>query len=128
MSWSKNNNAHKTLWALITYFHKESLEGQPFVKFADGGEWDIGRVIKVAGNASPEMVKNNAGAMATKLDEFFIGVFKAKYEKVSDTVDENSARGTGIAAMTNALAQTNKKLKTVGDIVDEHYVFKGEVE
>jgi hypothetical protein len=128
MSWSKNNNAHKTLWALITYFHKDTLQGQPFVKFADGGEWELGLVVKIAGNDSPEMIKDKAGAMATLLDEFFTGVFKTKYEKLSASVDENTARGDGIAAMSNALAQTDKKLKTVGDIVDEHYVFKGEVE
>lgn len=127
MSWSKNNNAHKTLWAMVSYFHKDSLQGQPFVTFVEGGEWQLKRVIKASGNDSPQMILGKAGSMAAKLDEFFHGVFKTQYEKISDTIDENSARAAAISAMTQALSKIDEKLNTVGDVVDEHYLFKGEI-
>lgn len=127
MSWSKNNIAHTSLWALVTFMHQDTLRNSPFVTFAEGGEWDIDIVTKTAAGSPNQLRLDNAEAVATQLDQFFVGIYKTTYEKMSEAVTKQQAKSDAIAALKTIFANQNEKLKTAGDIVDEHYLFRGEV-
>lgn len=125
MSWSKNNVAHRSLWAMVRYFHKDELAGN-FETFNQGAKWSNKRVLKIADNDSTEMVKSKAESLALKLDDFFVNLFHTSYEKVSGTLTLDEARDDAVTQMVAHLIQQDKKLKDMGDIVDSHYLFKGE--
>lgn len=127
MSWSKNNIAHTSLWALVTFMHQNTLRNSPFVSFAEGGEWDMDIVTKTAAGSPNQLRLDNAEAVATQLDQFFVGIYKTTYEKMSEAVTKQQAKSDAIAALKTIFANQNEKLKTAGDIVDEHYLFRGEV-
>lgn len=125
MSWSKNNAAHRSTWAMVRYFHKNFVAQQGFVNFSQGGEWLNNFVISSAAGETAEMIADKSEVFATKLDEFFIGLFGASYE--NGQRDEGNARTIAIAAVAAALAVAGSRLKDIGDIVDAHYLFEGEI-
>ena len=89
---------------------------------------DMDTVTKTAAGSPNQIRRSNAEAVATQLDMFFVGIYKTVYENISDTVTKSQAKAAAISALTDILANANEKLKAAGDIVDEHYLFKGEVE
>lgn len=118
MAWNINNTAHKALWATIRFDHRPESKR---VKFKDGGNWQLGFIIRAATGASAQDVKQKAEAYANKIDDFLTSFFGAKYENESN-------QQKALTALEDALINTENTLSDVGDIVDEHYLMIGEVE
>ncbi len=114
MTWSANNRAHACLWVFETW----DL-GQRGTSFAEAGAWSTDILIRGAGG-SADTVQSKARAHAMKLDDVFRSLFGASFEP-------NVTSEIAITAMTQVLSDATKTLSDLGEPVDKHYRFLGEV-
>lgn len=114
MSWSINNAAHLCLW-----HHESWIKNTPDQTFTDCGEWSTDYLIGSAIGESSNMRSKKARKHALMLNDVFINLNRASYER---GIDPESA----INEMQNILMDRQKTMKDLGDIVDGCFKFRGE--
>jgi hypothetical protein len=115
MSWEKNNKAHACL-CIFEKWHHDKRD----VPFVATGEWTTNFLIKSAAGDSAAMRRSKARAHAEMLDGVFSNLYRTKYETDVD-------RDTAVEEMFAVLIDKTKKLKDLGDPVDQAYQFIGEL-
>ncbi len=118
MSWNRDNEAHRYLWAFVRSIHIEfATDGGHVTTFEEGGEWKNDFIIGAVG-ASPDMKLVKAKVFSQKLNAWLLVNFPVEYEQ---GINANDA----IAEIAEAFA-TKEKLGELGDIVDGKYNFPSE--
>lgn len=120
MSWSTNNKAHAASYLVAHYLCHKRQPGLPEASFVEVGAWPNSRVIDHTTGESSEHISSKAGATAGMLDEFFTSFFGALPEP-------GKTRGQAISAMQSQLSKVDDPYGVIGDIVDSHYRFVGEI-
>jgi hypothetical protein len=120
MSWSINNVAHLSIWRFARSLHVDFvLQSNPPTTFVEGGEWLNAFIISAPPGADSNVVRAKAGQFAEKFNAWIVIQKDATYEQ---GVDKNTA----IKKLADALAVPDSKLSSVGDVVDDVYLCKGE--
>ena len=114
MSWNKNNRAHTSLW-FFEKWHHDRRDTQ----FIPAGEWETSFLIKSVAGDTPGAREKKALTHAEMLDGVFTNLFRASYEQGVD-------RDAAIDKMKAVLIDDSKRMKDLGDPVDECYQFLGE--
>lgn len=115
MSWNANNRAHACLWIVETWHHDQRNLG-----FDEVGAWKTEFVIKAAAGESADMRREKAETHAALLDDMFTSLYRAVYEA---EMNQTAA----VAAMQTVLANKDKTVADLADVVDECFRFRGEV-
>jgi hypothetical protein len=120
MSWSKNNEAHRTVWAFVRFKHKQPDGSYP--KFAEGENWTADFLIKHVPGESPESKRSKA----TKFANDFDGVARSF---TGATFEQGFDYNTATAAFVDALLDSSQTLgNSLGDLVDSFYQFLSEID
>ncbi|MGS2719582.1 hypothetical protein [Paraglaciecola aestuariivivens] len=120
MSWSKNNEAHRTLWTFVRFKHQQADGSYP--KFSEGENWNADFLIKHVPGESPEAKRSKATKFAHDFDGVARSFTGATFEA---GFDYNSAT----AALIEALLDPSQTLgNSLGDLVDKLYQFLSEID
>lgn len=115
MSWSPNNKAHACLSGFEIWHHK-----QPGTTFVASGDWGTDFMIKAVPGESPDARTTKATAHAKLLNEAFTSLYGAKPEG-------NLSEDDAVGRLEAGLSDSSKKMRDLGDIVDDAYRFLGEI-
>ena len=120
MAWSKNNEAHRTLWAFVRIKHLRSDGTYP--KFAEGEGWTTDFLLKHAPGEAPEMKRSKARKFALNFDGVARNFTGARQETGKD---HNSATETMITALLDSSLTLGEN---IGDVADSVYQFLSEID
>jgi hypothetical protein len=120
MSWSKNNDAHRTLWTFVRLKHRQSNGSYP--KFAEGENWQADFLIKHVPGESPESKQSKASKFAHNFDGVARGFTGATYEQGYDYDSATKALSTALMDSSQTLGNS------LGDLVDTLYQFLSEID
>jgi len=120
-TWSKNNKAHTAAFLIAYYIYTKRKPSKKNETFEFAKQWPNSEIINAIAGDSSDLLKDKADKTAVQIDEFFGAFFAAKYEP-------GKTKAGSISAMAAYLSQTDAMYSGIGEIVDENYLFAGEVQ
>lgn len=114
-AWSNNNKAHTRTWFTLRMLaqHEEAFDDAGRLRMRDLTFWGQA--------ASDDMRKLQTETIAQQLDNAFRMIWRAKYES-------KSSAEAAISGMLSVLRNGDATVAALGNKVDDHYAFPGEMD